>query len=171
MTATDVLSPDERYARVEKFVHKLVWGFRRKYGLDLDDLVSEAHYGYVQACETYDGRTEFITWVGEKVKRRLQTYVRKVFSERKRPEIDLETVPQPATSRDFDLDGLLEKLTPDGREWVMLVLDAPVPVLMTVAELGETPANYRYAVRTWLKDCGWAVARVTEAFTEVKEAL
>lgn len=168
---TDCLSADEKFAKVEKFVHSIVWGFRRKYGLDRDDLVSEAYYGYMTAVETYDGRTEFITWVGEKVKRRLQTFVRKVFSERTRADVDLETVPQPKTSREFDLDGLMAKLSPDGQEWVTLVLDAPLPVLMDVMELGETPANYRYAVRTWLKDCGWAMARVTAAFTEVKEAL
>jgi RNA polymerase sigma factor (sigma-70 family) len=168
---TDCLSADQRYETVEKFVHMWVWRFRARYGFPLDELRSEAFMGYVAAVETYDGRSKFITWVGEKVKGALLTYVRKEASRRRGEYADLDAVPhKPCAS--FDLDAVLARLTPDAKELVRLVFDTPVPVLMELAELGEeTPANVRYALRCWLRDCGWAVQRITDTFTEVREAL
>ena len=168
---TDVLSPDDRFREVERFVYKLAWGFRRKYGIPFDEAKSEAFVGYMAAVESYDGSTKFITWVGEKVKRYLQTYVRNKACERKAVELDLTRIPDREPPALFDPDELRRQLQPDARELIDLVLDAPVPILATLAELGETPANYRYALRSWLTDCGWAAGRVAQAFSDVKEAL
>lgn len=167
---TEALSPDQAFAGVEKFVHSLVWQFHRRTGLPADELRSEAFMGYVQAVESYDGRTKFITWVGEKVKFALRSYVREVATTRRSSDKGLdaaEAKPRPT----FDLDDLLARLSDDGKELVRLVFDTPVPVLSELVELGDTTANFRYAVRTWLQDCGWAVQRVGAAFAEVRGAL
>ncbi len=165
---TDALSADTQFASVEKFVHKLVWAFRSRYGCEVDELLSEAFMGYMDAVESYDERTKFVSWVGEKVKFRLMSFVRTQMQRRKGEKIT--DVPQP-THPVFDPDEILAKLSPDGQELLGLVIDTPVPILCDIARLGETPANYRYALRVWLRDCGWAKKRIIETFSEIREAL
>lgn len=162
------------YSEVEQFVHRLVWRFLSAYDLDRDEAASAAFLGYSEAYQTYDPElgVRFITWVGEKVKNRLKDLIRNKVKEGKRKAVtglDLDLMTKEV--KGFNLTEFTESLSDDAKLAVSLVFDVPEDIKLITWKLGDTPANFRMAMREFFRDLKWTPSRIKAAFREVRDAL
>lgn len=162
------------YADVEKFVRQMVGQAVEMYHLDLDDVIEAAYFGFMRAFAGYrSNKGEFTTWCGFKVKKSILDLVRKRAKESKRPREDAELDQLVEDKRPpFDQNELMDRLSEDGQFVASLVLSPPTDIRATLIILGrDSPGNWRYAIRDFLRDSGWTVRRVAKAFQEIKGAL
>jgi hypothetical protein len=64
--ATNALQKDileDAYEHMQKLVTKICWKFTRRYGGDFYEWLSEANMIFLDACETYNGRSSLVTWL------------------------------------------------------------------------------------------------------------
>jgi hypothetical protein len=162
---------EHTYEEMERLIHKLVWEATRRYGLPRDDVLEAAHWGFVQAYHSFTPGLgyAFDTWMGFKIDKRIKDLLRQRATARKFEPVDPELIPQKEVKK-FDVEDWLEKLGEDARLTAGLVLSPPMDVLATLAQIGtQTPADWRLAVREFLRDVGWNHDRMMKAFTEIKE--
>lgn len=167
---------DETFADVKAFVHKLVNDFVSVYKLDKEEVTSAAYFGYCQAYHTYDHRhqTEFTTWVGFKVKKRLLDLLRKTTLEKKGKvtSLDDNLIDVPERSYDFNFVEWAETLSRAARTIASLAVYQPIDIKLLLAQMGEdSPSNWRYALREFCLERHWESEWISNAFQEIKERL
>lgn len=171
------LGPDIMFRKLKNFVHKLVNQFLRTYNLDREEVTSAAYLGFAQAYHSYDRKfkTKMITWVGEKVKKRMLDVLVKSIDDHEVKIISLDLIEhdvQEKEIREFDADDWLLFLTKRSRKVAKLVLYSPIDIKLLRVQLGEdSPGNWRQALRIFLWECGWNDDQIKAAFLEIKEAL
>lgn len=165
---------EETYAECEAILYYTVRKFKRKYGGNFEDLLSEAHSLYMDACTSYNPeRCAFKTWVRNKIWYGLSEGLRKAAMRANRlprQAIDL-TAHTARQAPSFDRDGYLEWLGKDARVVAMLAFNPPFSVRLEAESRGgeEKPAALRYAIQKHLREEGWEWERVQKSFTEIKE--
>lgn len=68
--ATNILEKDileDAYTHTEKLVTKIAWKFTNRYGGEFDEWLSEANLIFIDACQSYNGRSSLITWLWYKL--------------------------------------------------------------------------------------------------------
>lgn len=160
------MSPNEQYEGVRRFVYQVCFKFHRRYGGDLDEIISLAHYQYTQAVLKHDPtRAKFITYVGYIVWMKLLdahiTAIQKLNGFRRNIGARLEAIP---SRTGFDLDRFVQELSDDAGHAIRLATSSRWPRNMA-------PKIRRKLTRHILRKQGWNDQRVVSAFTEVQEAL
>lgn len=159
---------------VEKLLFLTISRMRKQYQLDFDEMLSAAYLGFTEAFHSYSNdKGEFTTWVAFKATKAIQTLLRKEIKRTSQPvtsEIELTLI---AYKESFwDIDEWMETLSEEARMVAQLALAPPSDIKATLAQLKyKTPANWRYAIRDYLNDCGWVEDKVKRVFQEIHEAL
>lgn len=150
--------------------------FARKYGGEVDEYFSVGCMTFVKAYlgDTFDHtKSSFKTWIRTKVWFQLLDDMRTRLGRNNRlPRVDADLDKHPTQEGSFDLDEFLETLSEDAQTVIQLVVDTPPAFALEVYVRGEfTPGNVLRSLRIFLRDLGWASARIVEAFEEVRQAL
>ena len=180
----------ETWADVEKLLCSIARDFQHRSGADLDDLISEVKITFMKAYYGgYNEASRFTSWVGFKATRDLQSRARDIARYNARfpmchldftiddaddvrtgmPTWDSISRPEPPT---FD-ETVFDSLSDDGRHVAGLALRPPLPVILTAEQRHGRDNGYslRLAIKEYLGDLGWTMARIGEAFQEVASVL
>ena len=155
--------PEEQWEKFERLVYKVCHTFRKKYGGEFCEILSEAYPHYVKALQTFnpskgkvEKRVTYIVW-----NMLLQSRMRDWQRQERLPCEDNEEGTLPDSYREFNLQNFLEQLSEDAQNAVKLVLDAgAVPHLRS-----------REGLARHLVGRGWAGQRVLDLWWEIREAL
>jgi len=151
------------YEQVERLISSTVKSFRRGYGGEWQELLSEAGEHYVDADNSYESdRARYSTWVRFKVWHGLlETHRTKCRRQGILPQdfsLNLNSVHE---RERFDLDKFLAELSGDAATMISLVLESPK----------RYPRHKRMAVVEALLGMGWGAERIVKTFLEIREAL
>lgn len=174
-----VASPiTETYEDVRRLIYHVCNQFARRYGGDVEELISDANVAYMKAYESWKpGRgTKFSTYVVVCVWRRLAA-LRKAEQRRKAvwsrglDDISPDQLPVTAghTIGDRFAD-LLEELSEDTASVVRMVVNATSDISEVAEAKGGKYRNWRSTIRSHLRDIGWTHNRIRAAFEEIEAA-
>lgn len=165
----------QSYQEVELLIFDTVHSFRRRYGGDFQELLSEARVAFCESYITYDDDYPFSTWVRFKCWTRLLEDRRRrarLYGRPGHPNCPLP-LPNHLSHRDFDLCQFLDDLPTDAGIVATMALEAPLDVLLCLK--GEfkikNAHNIRRALHEALVDMGWTASRIADAFETVRDAL
>ncbi len=152
---------ESKYESVVNLLKDCVYKLQLKTGYtDTDELMSEANWAFLLACEKYDPkRGSFSNYVWIKVTGHLLTYYGNRVREKKREE---EGVKGRQISERFNLKRFLFELSEDARILSSLSLEPPA---------SHKRHSQRETLIAYLKDCGWSMFRIRKGFQEIQEAL
>jgi hypothetical protein len=171
----DILS--EAFLDMEKMIFKIVLDHYKRYGGDLDELMSEAQEKFLLAHIDYDGaKGELSTYVYQKVKFGLVDLQRRNYRKLKGCKIkSLDEVKGEcqvtSPKKDADLTILLTQIGEDCANIIYLILFPP-------CDFHDEMNNYKRASE-W-RNCiteylhfhmKWSLERIQMAFTELMEAV
>lgn len=174
----------ETYLDVEKMIYAVVNEFHGTFGGDWDEYVAEANLTFKQVYDSYDptkGALTNVLWTS--IWRKLTKVNRKNIRSRAFHKVSLDAADgnyntlaahiqdRPDCTFDFVAFAAAAKLTEDAKTVIGLVLDPPEKVEKVAKAKGDLPMNWRSTLREYLRDIGWAAARISESFEEVREAL
>ncbi len=174
MTSIATIAANETYAEVQLLLYDLVHKFIKRHGGDFDELVSRANELYMDAYISYDPdkgsfskRVQYVVWNGMLDSYRVSTNRTRLL--KRQPEEILKSCFLPEQEK-FDLWGLLQELSGDGRTAVVLALRSP-PEMMEAMVGNDTPTSLAKALKSYLQTVGWAPSRIARVFREVRQAL
>jgi len=163
---------EETYLDVEKLIYKLVWSHVNRVGRDFNEALSDAHVGFMQAYERYDGRVLFSTYCYKYVwgallngynrpggcsSKKKNDFNKTIYNNKSILMRDLVTIIH------GDLGKLTNELSNDAQTAVRLALDLPRV---------KTPSKWkRHLLRHLQQKLGWTGARCIETYIEIREAL
>jgi hypothetical protein len=167
---------ERAYITVRPTIIKVCKSFRRQYGGELDELVSEAHYHFVNIFLTHDpDRQDLEQDVAWRVFKRLLESRTKNARRRRllNPEQLTEYNAWTEPVKYFDLEGFLNSLDGDAKQVVKAVLNEPIDVQLEIAQRpgGRTPTTTRRAVVQYLRDLRWSAQQIRQSFSAIREAL
>ena len=144
-------------------IRKLAWSFHRSTGLDLDDLLQEASYGYCLALKSYDkSRGAFTTHLWYVINSHLKNYLRQEHKYSDPLErIDNLTVDSHPYS---SAGGFWESLSQEAQLVADLVLSSPK---MYVSARKEDCIERIYSV---LSSQGWSDKKIFIALDDLQMA-
>ena len=177
VVATDV------YKDHENLIYKMVIEFRKQYGGDFDELISEARLIY---WELYSGNGR--RYIREKPNYSFASsvcfFIRQMLSDLRRKQLYRKSHSQELNTDPIELDSkpgkpkttflveLFDELSEDSRQIVTICLanngfvmrdDGPNRGLKKISD-----EDFLF---TYLRNIGWRVTRIQDAFDEIKEAL
>ncbi len=163
------------YEKNRKFIYQMVHKFLLGMGYEKDDfhmLLSEAHSGFMKACETWNPEMgKFITWVGHCVWNSLRQFhdARMKHLERFK---QVEEIGGEARTH-FSVRSLMGEVSEDAQTVLRLVLDMPADIqhILLGKEVRETTTTIRCALVRCLQDAGWHLKKIADVFLEVRRAL
>lgn len=166
----------ETYTDVERLIAKLVWKYSADWGpfRDSEEIRAEANLVFVKAFHEYDrSRSEFTTCLQFKIWKWFQNRMRKHYAELHRMRMETANLNLITRKQSrFHLPDLIDELSSDAATIVRLIVDTPNDLRHILKHRHSgTAINVRWALAEFLKDLGWTVERITESFTEIKEAL
>lgn len=162
---------DIAWEKHHKQVYNIVHKFRARHPLPLEDLISQAKLGFVEACHTHNpAKSKLSTWVHWGVWYSLQNYTN---DEAKWYNVKRELVgDHKDKDPTFDPVKFCSNLSKDASTIIRLVLEPPPDITVEARELHHRPERaMRGAVIEFLRDIGWALSRIAESFSEIKQAL
>ena len=163
------------YLRVRPKLFEVCSAIQRKYGGEFDELASEANLHFMDVYNTHDrGRGTLEGDVVFRVYHRLLE-TKETEARRRRHLNAVEATEENIMAHDepwFDFQDFLCGLGRDGAEVVNMIFNPPPEVDLAVVERGEpNPNNIRAAVKEYLRDVKWSLARIRDSFRDVREAL
>lgn len=183
--ATTPLTParqsacEETFLELEQILEKAVRSFILKHGMSLsryyDEMYSDALVSFMDAYEHYTaanhtGTMPFVQYLRWVIKVRLIDHIvrpGKKKADREERSINTEDL----SSRDFNLQDMLDSLSSDGQKLTKMILDSPRELATIIADKGAKPIDYRTTIRKHLREIGWTAKRIRQTFLEVKEVL
>lgn len=171
----DILT--ETYRDMQMLVAGAAWDFWRTYGGDIDDLMAQANLIFVDAFDTYDpGRSKLTTWLTFKIRKGLLRYmINENRQELRRVQIDdvfIET--HPASNKDFSVMEMLDEMEQDAHIVLQLFLETPRDIMVSILNgnrrTDHAQAHMRRRLKNRLRQMGWTMRRIKEAFEEIREA-
>lgn len=165
------------YEDVRTVLYDLVHKFRRRYGGDFGELVSDANAYFMQAYATYNGDrgSAFSTWFYYRTWRRMLSDLRQRRSQsRRRLYLDNEVMGCYAAKQyNFNMDEFAEGLSQDAKKVVGLIVCPPLDIKLSCGRRGDhnSALHYRRAMCEYLKDIGWPRERIMVAFAEISNEL
>lgn len=163
---------EETYEDIKRLIRKMSYNACARFGGDVEDYVSASNEAFVVAYNTFDFTegTEFSTWVWWKIRGAISSEVRR------RSHSTREAAP----TEDFDFahcaapvayfwDRLLPELGADAQLVARMIVETPEEMGVVLKKKRGAAARTELSRR--LRDLGWSWARVSESFTEIREAL
>lgn len=162
----------ETYEDVKKLIYKTCYDYARRYGGDIDELVSIGNEAYCVAYSTYDAtkNVKFATWVRTQVWYAMKNAKRAKRKYRKEYACGEYDVQLTRASSEFDLDNFAVGLTPDSQFILGLIQSPPDNLINPIEAKGGHGYNWRSTLRTHLIGLGWTVSRVLESYEEIRNA-
>lgn len=172
-TTIESFSSNRDVRRHQKLLHQLCNNFVRKNGGDLEELEEIANIAYIEARNNYDPEkgTKFITYLHHIVNGRLKDWKRLRFHTKEETRDFQEN---PLADRVTAIDVIEQECSPDARLAMRWALEPPLGVAMIQ---GERPRNeprelsLGVAIAKHLRELGWAMSRICQAFGEIQEVL
>ena len=168
----------ETYKDMEKLILKVTWRFQTRYGGEIDDLIGQANLLFIYAFDEYDEtkKTKLSTWLWHYINIGLWNYVKTENHKNNHISIDDEEVNiNPQTSDSFSVIELLDELERDTLLIIRLFLETPNELIASVLDDGKQMNHIqgfmRRRLRNRLKQMGWTLRRISEAFEKIKEAV
>lgn len=164
---------NETYRDVERLIYKLAWKAREQHGGHVDDYVSAGNEGFVDAYATYDADKGacFSTWVYWKIKGAITHEARQNAMEQHTvnagENIDLDIFTE---KTHFDFGRFVDDLNYDARVVAKMLIESPNEI-SDILHHKDIDSAVRNGLCRRLKAFGWSVARVSESFSEIREAL
>lgn len=171
-----------RYLQVEKMIYATAWKFKRKFGGDIDEIISEANLIYAQYAPLFRRRytkkghlITFAQYIHYFLWKRLEYPLlrKKVRHNRIAKQHELSDEPLAPTTGDFDPHEWMKALSDEAKFVVNAVLEIPIDLrVCLVRRDSKSPAySFRCALREYLRDLGWSVKEVSQSFKEITGAL
>lgn len=170
---------DETYADVEKLIYHACHQFQRKFGGDIEEMISIGNEKFMSSYEKFDSsQGSFSTFLYINISNALQDHH---WHEWRRFALSLDNEMSDGRSyanevRDdsvsgFDLSQFAEDMSEDAVMILKLVLDSPAELANIAIGKGGNPRNWRSSIRDWLESMGWSNERVAEGFEEIRGVL
>ena len=162
----------ETYRDVEKLIYRTCYDFARRYGGDIDELVSTGNEAYACAYNSYDPSRNalFSTWVRTQVWYALMNERKARYRIRERCAGD-DTETWARNESEFDMDEFAIGLSPDSQHILGLLQTPPAALADVATAKGDHGINWRSTLKSYLRAAGWTHARVAESFAEIAQAL
>lgn len=165
----------ETFHDVERMIHLVINKHIIKHGGDREELEGEAHLAFMLAyCSYQPCKAAFTTWVWLKVWGRLMDGKKKISRQAARGHLPgpLPDEPSCCPEYEFDQQSVLERLKPEGRALVRLVLAAPGELAEVMAGACFDAVAARKALRLYLREhMGWTYREIVSGFRDVREVL
>ncbi len=162
----------QSFIDIERMIHKIIAGFVERFGGQSDDYLGPAHEAYMRAYDKWDPeRGAFTTLVWWCVVNELRNFVAKRSRQRAREcRHSNEKHLEPVSPMRFDLRLFASELSDDAATVARLLCDEPVESAERMNGRARQRLSGKLRARLW-EDLGWGMDRVTESFSEVREAL
>jgi RNA polymerase sigma factor (sigma-70 family) len=169
----DRQAADETYRDVEKLIWRLAWKARAIHGGEMEDYISAMNEEFMVALTSYDPSrgTSFSTWLWWKIQGAVTKEIRRSCLQRHTvaagEDIDLDALP--GRHRGW-MDLFWSELGDDARTVVTILVESPFDIngLLHYRRIGKV---LRKSLALQLRGAGWTVARISESFSEIREAL
>lgn len=168
---------EKLYEDHKKLIHREVYNHHKRYGGDVEELVSQANELFMDILLSYDSdKAEFSTWLVIK----LRFHLREEFREKIRKSKTRPTCQYPEhesyefgrSYKHFDCKEFMESLSKDGKFVLSLIYDMPMDIWISIRQRGDdSPKNIRRALREYLNDLDWSYMRILKVFKEINKAL
>jgi len=171
----DKTPQEQSYEDVRRLIAKVSSSFRRRFGGDYQEIISEANVAFLEAYRTYDcDRGSFSKRVSYVVYMQLvENACKRMNHAKKYPEV-LITPDVPEKHHHGGLGSILSEVSEDAAIVIRLVLDPPGELYCRMPPPRSSSfraEEVRDAVADFLLDVGWATRRVIDAFDEIREVL
>jgi hypothetical protein len=150
---SDEFNAETAYASAVNLIRKVCWRFQKRYGGDINEIVTEGNFYFMEAFLTHDPskgtfskRVAYIIW------QRLSDHFL-------RPSMEIATDTLDETAHDYDdTDSPLAELSDRGRTVVRLIVT-------------KQEKNRNRLARTLMDELNWTPRIVAETFSEIEEAI
>lgn len=159
----------ETYIDVEKLIYDTAHKFRKRYGGDLEEIISQANYlfvmsyyhNYKQINISFTSRVRHYIWHG------LLSDLRKEHLSKRYREQDIifHTGPK------LGFVELLDEVGNDAKNVINLILDTPEELLTIITDKRCSPKQSRTVIKEHLKKIGWSLDRIRNSFNEITRAV
>jgi len=173
----DILT--ETYTDMRGLVSEMAWRFWKAHGGDLDDLKAQANLIFIHAVDNYDSsRAALTNWIAYRIKKDLHRYLHNGYVPEHRSigiehddEVNFEF--ESKSKENFSVMELLDEMEQDTRIVLCLFLNTPKEVILSIFDdkkcrLDHTGGKMRNRLRNRLRQMGWTIRRIKEAFEEIK---
>lgn len=158
----------QTYRDVEGILGKLVYSHLSRYGGDKDVLMAIAEDAFLVAYDSWDQRSQFSTWVYNKVRFALMEEARR--AARHHSRFPGAPLPVDKPAREGWLTLFLRELSDDAKTLVRLIAEAPGELAL-LCDI-RSPKQCRKILRQELQGrYRWSLGQTMRAFSEVAEAL
>jgi len=171
----DVLN--ETYEDMKNLIFTITWKFQARNGGEIDDLIGQANLLFILALDEYDEtrQAQLSTWLWIYINKGLRNYTRK---ERRHTLISIDDEDRninPQILNSFSILELLDELEQDTLLIIQLFFETPNEIIQGILDDGKQMKHMRgymrRRLRNRLKQMGWTIRRITEAFERIKEAI
>lgn len=169
----------ETYADMRGLVSSTAYRFWRTHGGDLDDLKAQANLIFIEAVDSHNPqKSKLTTWVAISIRNGLLSYMRSTWYKPTHVSIDdkiedglIESKLKP--NENFSVMELLDEMEQDARIVLCLFLNTPKEVIESIFKdkkfrADHTSGKVRNRLRNRLRQMGWNIRRIKEAFEEIK---
>lgn len=172
----DILT--ETYKDMRGLVSETAFRFWEAHGGDLDDLKAQANLIFIEAVDSHDPqRAKLTTWVVCSIRQGLLYYMRSTWYRPTHNSIgnghddDFEFASK--SDENFSVMELLDEMEQDARIVLCLFLNTPKEVILSIFDdknfrLDHAGGCIRNRLRNRLRQMGWTIRRIREAFEEIK---
>jgi len=172
----------ETYQDMRKVISATVRRFWNARGGDLDDLHAQANLIFIKAVDDYDSSrgAKLSTWITIRIKNGLSDYIKDEYKSKHLLIEDLlvdglspDFVETKSEIENFSVMELLDTLEQDAHIVLWLFLTTPKEVLQEILDSKKRVDGVRSCIRNRLhnrlRQMGWKIRRIREAFDEVKK--
>ena len=169
----------ETYKDMRGLISETAYKFWRIHGGDLDDLKAQANLIFIQAVDDFDSSkgTKISTWIAYMVRKRLFDYMRRGYTPTHisignghDDSFEFES----KSNENLSVMELLDEMERDARIVLHLFLSTPREVILTILNdknfrLDHTGGCIRNRLRNRLRQMGWTIRRIRNAFNDIKQ--
>ena len=167
----------ETYKDMRGLVIQTAVNFHKRYGGDLEELISEANLWFILSVDTHDPKkAKLSTWIVVSVWRRLLCFMTKEYRQSHQPlntsneEEEEETQNDPEAKKEFRLIlDIVGDLDESAKEVLWLLIEPPVALDAEFTRWKYRPKHVRQDLRRFLcQRMNWTVKEVRTAFREIE---
>jgi len=134
-------------------LRKVAWSYSKRTGVEFEDLMAEAYFGFMQACDKFDPKkhAKFSTWCQTKVTCHIKTVLAKQYTDASRlsfvEEIKDEMLPvvlPDSSAFRSCLEEQLKDLSRDAKDLIRAILDQTGPDRTPLQMLKEGCRRLRF---------------------------
>lgn len=153
---------NELYLQNKKIIYKHAGFFSKKYGVEIEEVLSEANLIYCEAVENYDsGRAAFSTYLWNQLNHCLGTFCKNIISQREKEIASNFLAEQPYRDQfedNFFFRDTLNKISDDEKEVVNFILK------------DQSRWLTKEKIKKELRQRGWKYPRIERTFNNVQRA-